>query len=134
MLDTNMVFVQEQHKWLNRLCKMCDDQGSLPGTMIIPENALQLPPEVFPQFEGGFGVVYKGGYRGGAVAIKSMKLYTSSNLKKCLSVGIPIRNSGLAPTQPFTEVLPRGRRMETSTAPKHSTIARCNAGDSEFQA
>ena len=102
MLDTNMVFVQEQPKLLNRLCKMCDDQRTLPGTMVIPENALILPPEEErPRFEGGFGIVYKGTYRGRAIAIKSMKLYTTSNLDEYLSVGIPIRNSGLTLTQLF---------------------------------
>ena len=87
-----MAPAQEQPRLLNRLCKMCYNRRSLPGTMVIPENALILSPqEPLVQFQGGSATVSKGGYRGRAVAIKVMQLYASSDLDKYLSVGIPIR-------------------------------------------
>lgn len=91
MLDTGLVSPQERPELLNRLCKMCDEQRSLPGTMVIKEDELKLPSEDnIPQCGGGFGVVYKGGYRGRAVAIKVMPLYVSSNREQCLSVSAPL--------------------------------------------
>jgi hypothetical protein len=72
---------------------MCDKQRSLPGTMVIEENELVLPPKDDPQCRGGFGVVYKGGYRGRTVAIKVMPLYATSNRDLCLSVRAPLHTS-----------------------------------------
>jgi len=82
-----MVSRQERPELLNRLCKMCDKQRSLPGTMVIDVDELVLPLEDYlPQCGGGFGIVYKGEHRGRIVAIKVTQLYASSNLDLFLSV------------------------------------------------
>ena len=83
MLDTNMISPKERPDFLNRLCKMCDQQRGLPKIMVI--ECLQDTSKI-PEFGGGFADVFRGIYDEQPVAIKVMRLYVRSDRDLCLSV------------------------------------------------
>lgn len=118
-----MVFPKERPVILNRLCKNCDIERSLPKSMIITNASLQYKSKI-PETGGGFGDVYRGEFGGRPVAIKVMRLWVSSDLNNFLSVctafQAPHREPALKHSS--TEVLPRSSFLEALETPKHSTI------------
>ena len=81
-----MVTPKERPEFLNRLCKMCDLQGSIPRSMVI--TSLQNV-RTTAEYGGGFADVYRGEYDGRPVAVKVTRLYTRSDHRVLLSVGTP---------------------------------------------
>ncbi|KAF9647772.1 kinase-like protein [Thelephora ganbajun] len=78
MLDANMIFPKERPRILNRLCKMCDLERSLPTSMVIAPASLRIK-STLAQDGGGSADVYRGEYHGCSVAIKVMRLYVKSD-------------------------------------------------------
>jgi len=78
-----MVYEKERPELLNRLCKMCNNQRSLPRSMVI--TCLQNVPQI-AECGGGSAAVYRGEHCGRQVAIKVLRFYASSNRDLFLSV------------------------------------------------
>lgn len=62
------------------LCDICATRGALPTQYTLDPNDLQWPGSD-PVNAGGFGNVWKGGYKGVVVAIKKLKV-TQQNIPK----------------------------------------------------
>lgn len=71
-------------KCLRALCKICGRQALLPRSLQIPlcynrlDNAL---------YSGGYADVWMGEHQGRKVAVKVLRLYSTSNLGKVINVG-----------------------------------------------
>jgi hypothetical protein len=77
-MDTDMVSPEERPGVLNRLCKKCDRERSLPSSMVVTYASLQVPPTL-PEAGGGSGDVYRGEYNGRPAAVKVMRIYGSND-------------------------------------------------------
>ena len=62
---------------------MCSRFKTIPDSVRI-ESGLQVFTD--KRCEGGFATVFRGKYRGLSVAIKTVRLYLTSNLEECFSV------------------------------------------------
>lgn len=80
-----MVFSKERPVILNRLCRNCDLERSLPRSMIITDASLQIL-STRPVAGGGFGDVFRGEFDGRPAAVKVMRLWISSDLGEFLRV------------------------------------------------
>ena len=71
-------------KCLSTLCRICGRQGLLPRSLQIPvcydrsEDAL---------YSGGYADVWMGEYQGREVAVKVLRVYSTSDLDKIVTVG-----------------------------------------------
>ena len=97
MLETNMMSSRERPEFLNLLCKTCGLQRSLPASMIV--SCVQNIPSM-AEYAGGFGDVHRGEYNGRPVAVKVMRLYTTSNYGLCFSVGVSFHATKKSPLIP----------------------------------
>ena len=70
-------------KCLNALYKVCGRQALLP-------RSLQIPPRydrsVAPLYRGGYADVWMGEHQGRKVAVKVLRVYSTSNLGKIVNV------------------------------------------------
>ena len=69
----------DQHQLLNILCKLCCHQQTIPKSMHI---ASCLDGELTEVYNGNYTTVFKGEYKGRAVAIKSLQLYLTCDFGK----------------------------------------------------
>ena len=75
---------QLRKKCLSALCRICGRQSLLPKSLQIPlcynrsENAL---------YSGGYADVWMGEHEGRKVAVKVLRICTTSNLGKIITVG-----------------------------------------------
>jgi len=76
---------RDRHELLNTLCKMCSRQRVVPSSMHMV-NCLNGGP--VEEYNGGHATIFRGEHRGRAVAIKTLRLYLTSDLDKNLSVCI----------------------------------------------
>jgi hypothetical protein len=83
-----MVSPKERPRTLNRLCKKCETERDLPGSMVVTFSSLKTDRTKLPEDGGGFADVYRGKYKGREAAVKLMRVYTSSNRELFLSVCI----------------------------------------------
>lgn len=129
VLENNKVSDQERTRFLNILCKMCSRQRSVPSSMHA--NCWYDDQKAEDSF-GGFANVFKGVDRGRPVAVKVVRLDSTSDLEKCLSVG-PSKSCRRMPplTQSLVEVLQRSCCLETPTAPEYSFVSRCEPGNAQ---
>ena len=82
MLD-HMACDEDRHKLLNILCKMCSRQRMIPKSMHVGER---LNGELIVEYNGGQAIVYRAEHNGRAVAVKTVRIYLTSDFSKCLSV------------------------------------------------
>ena len=72
-----------QGKCLATLCRVCGRQGLLPSSVQIPLCYNRTDP---PLCHGGFAEVWKGKHQGREVAVKVLKISTTSDLAKVTKV------------------------------------------------
>ena len=74
-------------KSLSALCKICGRQALLPKSVQIP---LSYDRSDDALYSGGYADVWMGEHQGSKVAVKVLRVYTTSNLNKITSVGYPL--------------------------------------------
>ena len=90
-----------RRKCLAILCKVCSHYGLIPRSIQIP---LCHDRTEAPRYEGGFAKVWKGEHEGIAVAVKVLKVFTTSDLVKIKRVGFPVfRRAGVDRLVPITQ-------------------------------
>lgn len=103
-----MVSPKERPVILNRLCKNCDLERSLPKLMVITDASIQTKSKI-PVAGGGFGDVYEGEFVGRPAAIKVMRFWTSNDLDDFLSVCTTFR---AVPKEPTLKLSPHRGSVE----------------------
>ena len=78
---------QLRKKTLRALCIICGRHAILPRSLQIPPCYNRTDDALY---SGGFADVWKGEHRGRKVAVKVLRLYTTSNLDKITTVGFSI--------------------------------------------
>lgn len=73
-----------RRKCLSALCKICGRQALLPRSLKIP---LCYDRSDTPLYHGGYADVWKGEHKGRQVAIKVLRVYSTSDFEKITSVG-----------------------------------------------
>lgn len=79
---------------------------------------------------GGSAIVSRSEYQGRPIAIKTLRLYTASDLEECFSVGTKSHRyywRSVLTTGPL-EISQGGHCLETSTTPEHLPVCRCESG------
>ena len=66
--------------------RTCGREAILPKSLSIPTC---YNPMDTPQCSGGFADVWRGKYKGQAVAAKALRVYTTSDFEKIRKVGCP---------------------------------------------
>ena len=114
---------REQLKLFNKLCKMCSRHRLIPKSMHIPDCS-----EGSVEVEcGGFANVSRSTYGGRRVAVKVVRVYTTSDLDVILSVSfllVPPHRLN----EWITEILSRGRCLETPPTSQYLATPRSNDG------
>ena len=79
-----MLVPQLQSKCLDTLRKICGRRGLIPRSMQIPlcHNRTDAP-----LYRGGYADVWKGRHEGRDVAVKVLRIYSTSDFGKITSVG-----------------------------------------------
>ena len=98
---------------------MCGHHARLPKALKIP---ICYDRTSVAQCRGGFADVWKGEHCGRDVAVKVLRTYSNSDLKKIISVGpgcVPFPCVDVL-TRPYIEVLQRGRDVEIPPASKRT--------------
>ena len=70
-------------KALSALCRICGRQALLPRSLQIP-HCYERSDEAL--YSGGYSDVWMGEHQGRKVAVKVLRIYTTSNLDKIISV------------------------------------------------
>jgi hypothetical protein len=83
-LDLPDLQPQLRSKCLGALYRICGRQASLPRSLRIPLCYNRLDT---PLYRGGFADVWRGEYQGRSVAVKALRVYSTSDSVKITSVG-----------------------------------------------
>ena len=73
-----------RRKCLSALCRICGRQALLPKSLQIP---LCYDRSDTPLYRGGYADVWKGEYQGRSVAVKVLRVYSTSDFEKITCVG-----------------------------------------------
>ena len=87
-LDLPDFQLQLRRRCLRVLCRICGRQGLLPKSLQIPLSYNRLGT---PLYRGGYADVWKGEHQGCHVAVKVLRVYSTSNLDKITTVGFQSR-------------------------------------------
>ena len=82
MLD-HMVCGEDRHQLLNMLCKVCSRQRMIPKSMYTVER---LNGELVEEYDGGHAIISRAEHNGRRVAVKTVRIYLTSDFGKCFSV------------------------------------------------
>jgi len=74
-------------KCLSVLCKICGRQALLPRSLRVP---LCYDRSGNPLYRGGYADVWKGEHRGRHVAVKVLRVYSTSDFDKITSVSFSV--------------------------------------------
>ena len=74
-------------KCLSALCKICGRQALLPRSLRVP---LCYDRSDDPLYRGGYADVWKGEHRGRHVAVKVLRVYSTSDFDKITNVGFSV--------------------------------------------
>ena len=121
MLD-HMVCDEDRHKLLNILCKTCSRQRIIPKSMHVDER---LNGELIEECNGGHATVFRTEHNGRAVAVKTARIYLTSDFDKCLSVSVAHTLHKSLLTAAFIGILSRSCCVEASPTPEHPSVAQC---------
>ena len=83
-LDTLDPPPQTRRKCLKLLYRMCGRNSLLPTVLQIPDCR---SPASVALYRGGFGDVWKGEHYGREVAVKVLRIYSTSDLQRIIGVG-----------------------------------------------
>ena len=72
-------------KCLSALCRICRRQALLPRSLKIP---ICYNRSATPLYRGGFADVWKGEYQGRYVAVKVLRVYSTSDIGKIVRVSL----------------------------------------------
>ena len=86
-LDLPGLLPRLRGKCLSVLCKICGRQALLPRSLQIP---LCYDRSVHPLYRGGYADVWKGEYQGRHVAVKVLRVCSTSDFNKITSVGFSV--------------------------------------------
>jgi len=91
-LDLPELPPQLRRKCLNALCRVC-------GRLALLPRSLQLPhcynPQHTPLYRGGYADVWKGKYQDRPVAVKILRVYSTSDFEKIMRVGSHVLSRGV---------------------------------------
>ena len=82
-LDLPDLSPQLRKKCIIALCRVCGNRVLLPRSLCIPLCYNRMDP---PLYRGGFADVWKGKHQGCHVAVKVLRVYSTSDLEKMTSV------------------------------------------------
>jgi len=124
VLERNEMFDQERTGFLNLLCKMCSLQRSVPKSMRVDCSYNEKTIEW--RHEGRAIALREDSGR--PVAIKVVRLHLTNDFEIPSNVR-PLQSCWRMPllTQPLVEVFQGNGRLEAPTAPKCSSISRCES-------
>ena len=103
-------------KCLRQLRTICGARGILPTLYTLSSVRLTVSPVPFAS--GGYGDVYEGSLDGSSVCAKRMRIYIRDGPEKAVKVRWRGRFPRPPPLTELTELLPRGRNVETHCTPK----------------
>ena len=83
MLEDGDVSSKDQPELINRLGKMCRQLKTIPDSMHIEHCPIDPMCE---EYDGGCATVYRSEYRGRAVAVKTLRLYLTSDFEERFGV------------------------------------------------
>ena len=83
MLEDGDIPFEDQPEAINTLGKMCRQLKTIPDSMHITNYQVDSTSE---GCSGGSANVYRGVYRGRAVAVKTLCLYIASSYEECFEV------------------------------------------------
>ena len=111
-------------KCLKTLYKICGHFALLPKSLKIN---VRYDQTVLPHHSGGFSDVWKGSYRGRAVAVKVLRMYSNSSMQKQIGVRWWLRFAPSSRADVLTDcvldVLQRSDSMEDPSASKYPAIS-----------
>jgi hypothetical protein len=87
MLESGQLTDSQRRKYTAALRKLCGNRGILPTSHTITDGLNKVGE--LPIAGGGFAEVWEGRHRGRKVAIKALKVYSSSDHAKVKNVRLP---------------------------------------------
>ena len=83
MLEDGDVSFKDQPEFINRLGKICRQLKTIPDSMHVENCPIDPMGE---EYDGGCATVYRSEYRGRAVAVKTLRLYLTSDFEERFGV------------------------------------------------